>query len=165
MKILEVSPESWQGHTDVPGDNQSREPSPHKMNLEPYLLSASASNKSSTMQPSPYTIDTAQGSCPGTQTPFGAVVLNPGSISESPRELFKKMSDVWVPFLQFSVQSRYCSAIWEALSAYYVPKSNLDLRDVMLNLYFGRQDRKTHDYIIGNVSSNKCYGKKQTRDG
>ena len=28
-----------------------------------------------------------------------------------------------------------------------MPESNLDLRDVMLNLYSGRQDRKTHDYV------------------
>ena len=29
-----------------------------------------------------------------------------------------------------------------------MPESNPDLRDVMLNLYSRRQDRKTHDYIM-----------------
>lgn len=49
-----------------------------------------------------------------------------------------------------------------------MPESNSDPRDVMLNLYSGRQGRKTHDYIMAmSVVINVTGGKKKTdlRDG
>lgn len=47
-----------------------------------------------------------------------------------------------------------------------MPESNSDPRDVMLNLYSGRQGRKTYDYIMAmSVVINVMKKKTDLRDG